>query len=200
MIKEEMQKPDGASCPVCRADFEWRVTKAPNTLIMALKRYRQDGRAKNTTSVYIQSDIELEEWGDGEKVRYNLSSIVRHHGDSQRQGHYTAMVRHEGDWWKADDSKITKMASFAVVAEESARDCYILMFEKHGTMANGSAAVSTAAVDFVNRERKRFDDGKALWNSLGEFTRSTWESGRTQREELCDILATRNVSQNSRLS
>jgi uncharacterized UBP type Zn finger protein len=72
-------------------------------------------------------------------ARYELRSLIMHHGNSPDSGHYTALVRHNHDntgnnicgetrcWLHMDDHKVP-----AVLSEKQAMDCdhlvYILLY------------------------------------------------------------------------
>ena len=56
---------------------------------------------------------------------YTLAGAIFHHGQFISRGHYTAVVRKNKHWFKADDSNISKCSW-----PRNSEDIYILFFEK----------------------------------------------------------------------
>jgi ubiquitin C-terminal hydrolase len=56
---------------------------------------------------------------------YTLSGAIFHHGETVSKGHYTAVVRKNKHWFKADDNTISKCSW-----PRNSKDIYILFFEK----------------------------------------------------------------------
>ncbi|KAL8287169.1 hypothetical protein RQP46_003621 [Phenoliferia psychrophenolica] len=51
------------------------------------------------------------------KIDYELSSYVRHHGDSLERGHYVAVIRSGSTWFEMNDERVTRKSAEAVRRE-----------------------------------------------------------------------------------
>ena len=62
--------------------------------------------------------------------RYRLHSVVSHYGDSTSSGHYVADVFRfdAGDWYRYDDTIVTKTTEEIVRGKKSQMNSYILMY------------------------------------------------------------------------
>ena len=98
---------------------QYTITKWPEILIVQLNRFLTS-MAKITSKIgYEQNMI----FGD---QKYNLMSVIMHHGQTIHAGHYTAAIKSSDDkWYVANDTRVLGPIQFSVMG-----DAYILIFEK----------------------------------------------------------------------
>jgi ubiquitin C-terminal hydrolase len=85
------------TCKVNLVDLNVKVTKFPKVLVVQIHGSEMDRR--ENVSISIDQSIALQ------GIRYNLKSILDHHGCGDvRSGHYTARVLRGSTWWKANDN------------------------------------------------------------------------------------------------
>lgn len=91
-------------CPKCkkhvRALRKMEIHEVPDLAIFTFNRFT--GTEKNNTPIEIFKAIKLEE------KKLKLIGILNHHG-STGGGHYVSHVLRGSDWYKANDSSITKV-------------------------------------------------------------------------------------------
>ncbi|XP_030287804.1 probable ubiquitin carboxyl-terminal hydrolase creB isoform X2 [Sparus aurata] len=110
------------------ATSRWEMVKAPQILILLLKRFDFD----YNTRLHFKSDCCVEvpyELQLGDKI-YKLYGMVNHMG-SLRGGHYTATVLSEDNtWYECDDTHVSKVEHqpFAKDRTFSSRTVYLLMY------------------------------------------------------------------------
>ena len=118
-------------CAHCQSQRSTQVTtfiRNPKTLIIQLNRFeflQESNRSiKKSDNIIIPNTTELP---DGTK--YNLLSIINHHGDSPNSGHYTCLLPEaSGDTFTlVDDATVTR--SFRRTEELNIAG-YILMYAK----------------------------------------------------------------------
>jgi len=140
-IKEEILTGDNKwFCPHCKEDREaykkMDIWKAPEILIVHLKRFIQDRRyyssRKNNVLVKFPIDnLDLTEViiGDKseEKYIYNLYAISNHSG-STSGGHYTAFVKNDkdGKWYDCNDSFVSEVSENNIITSSA----YLLFYER----------------------------------------------------------------------
>eukprot|EP00391_Amoebophrya_sp_Ameob2_P004383 CAMPEP_0179005252 /NCGR_PEP_ID=MMETSP0795-20121207/13803_1 /TAXON_ID=88552 /ORGANISM="Amoebophrya sp., Strain Ameob2" /LENGTH=1727 /DNA_ID=CAMNT_0020699697 /DNA_START=567 /DNA_END=5750 /DNA_ORIENTATION=- len=63
---------------------------------------------------------------------YALSSFILHHGEQTESGHYICYSRYNSDWWRYDDSKVTKVANIEreVNLASVASSAYVFLYER----------------------------------------------------------------------
>lgn len=60
-------------------------------------------------------------------------AIVRHHGESWRDGHYTAFSKHGEQWFDCND-KIVKPVTWANVRAMAREDAYLVVLRRKVTL------------------------------------------------------------------
>jgi ubiquitin C-terminal hydrolase len=140
-IKEEILTDENKwFCPHCKEDREaykkMDIWKAPEILIVHLKRFIQDRRyyssRKNNVLVTFPikgldlTDIIQGPNMDGEKYIYNLYAISNHSG-STGGGHYTAYVKTDDKWYDCNDSYVSEVSDENSIITSSA---YLLFYER----------------------------------------------------------------------
>lgn len=91
--------------------------------------------------------------------RYDLVSVIVHHGSSTSSGHYIAYVKSAGgQWFIADDSRVASVRIEQVLKQQA----YILLYARreprHWRLqgaANASAAYASTAVKSSKTAEKR---------------------------------------------
>ena len=61
-----------------------------------------------------------------DKLVYNCFGVINHIG-SMHFGHYTAFAKNNGQWYKYDDSHVTKVEDLTSIVSEEA---YVLFYER----------------------------------------------------------------------
>jgi ubiquitin C-terminal hydrolase len=121
---ETLNEDNKWTCSLCkqkvRATKQIRLSKLPNVLVVQLKRFEWDkltsaGTTKKHDCVDFPCGLErldvrqflVENMNVGSS-KYRLNAVVRHHGKSMHQGHYTAVARHQPrDQWHLFDDGTT---------------------------------------------------------------------------------------------
>ncbi|ORX71732.1 cysteine proteinase [Anaeromyces robustus] len=127
-------------CPHCKEDREaykkMDIWKAPEILIVHLKRFIQDRRyySSRKNNVLVKFPIEGLDLTDviigdksEEKYIYNLYAISNHSG-STGGGHYTAYVKNDkdGKWYDCNDSFVSEVSESSIVTPSA----YLLFYER----------------------------------------------------------------------
>jgi len=125
-------------CPNCKEDREaykkMDIWKAPEILIVHLKRFIQDKKYYNSykNNVLVKYPIEGLDLTnvvigpkDEEKYIYNLYAISSHSG-STSGGHYTAYVKNDGRWYDCNDSFVSEVSESSIVSSSA----YLLFYER----------------------------------------------------------------------
>lgn len=137
MIAEDMpiETIDEYSCDTCSARHtaqrKTAIWRLPQNLIVCLKRFTPDGQ-KIHTKISAEQTLELQSLFSEETpekkaiTKYNLRSIVDHHGGS-RGGHYTAQVKDpiSDNWVIFDDESVYPLAQ-----PKFGESTYILFYER----------------------------------------------------------------------
>ena len=122
----------GYTCPRCGRQNsciqKYEIESLPHILILHLKRFDVSTKGIVKNKKYIEFPLKNLKMGNRELV-CNLKSITNHYG-TLNTGHYVSFCksRYKGDWFKCDDTKITKM-------NESIKtpDAYLLYYEIDNT-------------------------------------------------------------------
>lgn len=141
MLKAEAEPEliEGYHCDACaptrtvakRSTFLWR---APQVLVVVLKRFTPDGRKIHTRiqSIPTTDDTDFAPFFSAESpertgiTSYGLRAIVDHHGGAGG-GHYTAQCKHTAtqEWYLYDDESASKLAA-PIFGDTT----YMLFFER----------------------------------------------------------------------
>jgi len=91
---------------------------------------RTDNKGKNThlqLSHALEIDVSQEHFR--QEARYRCDGFISRAGSSDQAGHYYAFVLIDGQWWKANDSRV-QIASLEEVERELASSSTILHYQK----------------------------------------------------------------------
>jgi Ubiquitin carboxyl-terminal hydrolase len=149
-----------------------RLATAPSILVCHLKRFAFDDFG-NLRRLHkrVKFPLRLEIGDFMSKVNkskpppYELVGVLVHQGSTCDSGHYLAYVRMNGQWFKCNDSEVTKVDVKTVLKQQA----YILMYQveemrrdtgiRQRTRASESGSVATG-----ERSRRRQADGRYQQN------------------------------------
>ena len=118
------------------------IEKLPNVLIIHLKRFsylkdQEIGVEKLRKKVDYNHDLiipkEVMARDMGMPIKYQLMSVVYHHGSSADAGHYTSDIYNAGQWWRIDDTAVKQIQNEEVLnagTEENIKNAYILLYRR----------------------------------------------------------------------
>lgn len=119
-------------CKLVKAVKRLSIRRAPNVLMIQLKRFDQRAR-KDSRFIEFPSKLDLCQYMHGFKngnVLYQLTGIVVHQGSSRQFGHYVACVRNaQGNWILKDDCT-GRQVNLQFVLRQKA---YVLFYERIDT-------------------------------------------------------------------
>jgi Ubiquitin carboxyl-terminal hydrolase len=135
--KTELLTEDNAVfCQKCRKKRSvtkgLRLATAPSILVCHLKRFAYDtyGRlVRLHKRIGFPQRLEIGDFMSNlNKARpppYELVGVLVHQGQTCASGHYLAFVKKNGEWFKCNDSEVTKVDEATVMMQQA----YILMYE-----------------------------------------------------------------------
>ncbi|EEB08283.2 ubiquitin carboxy terminal hydrolase Ubp4 [Schizosaccharomyces japonicus yFS275] len=141
-MQEVLQGNNAWHCPKCDVPRDAKktmsVSRLPSVLIFQLKRFRMIG----TTHRKIETSLEFKKRISSgmivppsfqssiyyEPVDYELFAFVNHYGDLEN-GHYTATVFHNYDWYYCDDAIVQPVTDFKRIYQNFST-AYILFYQK----------------------------------------------------------------------
>jgi hypothetical protein len=109
-----------------------RLATAPSILVCHLKRFAFDNYGRLVRlhkKINFPLRLEIEDFMSNlNKARpppYDLVGILVHQGQTCASGHYLAFVKKHGEWYRCNDSTVTKVDEATVLNQQA----YILMYE-----------------------------------------------------------------------
>ena len=124
-LADEFLKSEEKSC-VCSHDTcltKKQLISCPPTIIVTIGRFSYETFSmKNSDYVEVSHDLYLE--CENQIIKYQLKSVVCHHGTSDQQGHYTAVIRHGDQFVSCSDM------SLSFTADNLNRSCYIVIYDR----------------------------------------------------------------------
>ena len=112
-----------------------RLATAPSILVCHLKRFAFDNYGRTVRlSKHVHFPLKLEIGDYMSRVNkakpppYELVGVLVHQGRSCESGHYLAYVKCHNEWYKANDSVVSKADAKTVLSQ----DAYILLYEVAG--------------------------------------------------------------------
>ena len=142
--KDELLTEDNAVfCQKCRQKRSvtkgLRLATAPSILVCHLKRFAFNdyGRlVRLHKRIEFPQKLEIGDYMSNlNKARpppYDLVGVLVHQGQTCASGHYLSFVKKNGEWFKCNDSEITKVEESVVMNQQA----YILMYEVAEMRAN----------------------------------------------------------------
>lgn len=131
-------------CKKCKrktqAQRSTRVLRAPNVLLVQLKRFTSFG-SKIRTPVNVELTLRLDRfmYQAGDCCPYQLTAVIEHMGSGIDHGHYIAMVRgFDGKTWHLFDDEESRPISQSTLQQ---RQAYLMVYTKREArpvMANGT--------------------------------------------------------------
>jgi integrase len=85
-----------------------RLAKPGEHIIFHISRFERTGP---TTFKKVTRPINLPRLFAIAGVQFEVTAVVNHIGATPHSGHYTACIRRDGDWWLADDAKVTRLTT-----------------------------------------------------------------------------------------
>ncbi|MCJ1310555.1 CSN-associated deubiquitinating enzyme Ubp12 [Agyrium rufum] len=145
--KEEiLSENDAWYCPRCkehrRASKRFELWKAPDILIMHLKRFSAQGRFRDKLDVKVDFPVEGLDLSsrvvvheEGKELVYDLFAVDNHYG-GLGGGHYTAFAKNYNDdaWYEYNDSQVSRRSDPKYVVTSSA---YLLFYRRRSTAPLG---------------------------------------------------------------
>lgn len=117
-----------------RASKELLISRAPEILIIHLKRFKYSSSeyngtvlSKNRELINFPLDLNINKYMyfPTEQVDYSLFAVSQHYGNLG-SGHYTAACKVEDEWYKFDDETFKKIHSESIVDESA----YVLFYQR----------------------------------------------------------------------
>jgi hypothetical protein len=112
-----------------------RLATAPSIMVCHLKRFAFDNYGRTVRlSKHVHFPLKLEIGDYMSRVNkakpppYELVGVLVHQGRSCESGHYLAYVKCHNEWYKANDSVVSKADAQTVLSQ----DAYILLYEVAG--------------------------------------------------------------------
>ena len=123
-------------------------SETPNILVVTMMRFTTSG-VKNETQVDFGLNLDLTPFVEpGAFPYYELFAVINHSGHQINRGHFTCFVKCSNSWYSADDSKVVKESSQAVLESRP----YVLFYKRHYGSVLNPVMVSFG---IPNKEKKR---------------------------------------------
>ncbi|KAM3327055.1 ubiquitin carboxyl-terminal hydrolase 20-like [Capsicum chacoense] len=130
------------SCERCKEQVsiekQLMLYNAPSVAVFHLKRFQNDGSIVQKVDKHISFPLELDLLpyteniqSYNEEMKYDLYAVIVHAGSTSSSGHYYSFICAEpSEWYKFDDSTISRAHEDLVLAEEA----YIMFYAKRDTL------------------------------------------------------------------
>jgi hypothetical protein len=132
---EILDEDNAVSCAKCKkrsVTKGLRLATAPSILVCHLKRFAFDNYGRLIRlhkKINFPLRLEIEDFMSNlNKARpppYDLVGILVHQGQTCASGHYLAFVKKHGEWYRCNDSSVTKVDEATVLNQQA----YILIYE-----------------------------------------------------------------------
>ncbi|EFQ99536.1 protein kinase subdomain-containing protein [Nannizzia gypsea CBS 118893] len=145
--EEILSENDAWYCPRCkehrRASKKFELWKAPDILVMHLKRFSANRIFRDKIDAVVEFPLELDMSGrvqmveEGESMMYDLIAVDNHYG-GLGGGHYTAYARNfvDGLWYEFNDSHVTMKRDPSSVVTSAA---YLLFYRRRSNVPLGGS-------------------------------------------------------------
>ncbi len=187
-------------CPACsvktRAWKGLRLWRAPEVLVILLKRFRYDdyGNATKIDSLvdFPLEGLDLSEHLDegpvegGPEPVYDLFAVCNHVG-SLAGGHYTALARNplSGDWYEFNDHHVTRVGARVGQPQTPLQDhivssmAYVLLYRRRNSAVSSEAALRQVLPGIVPEGEARKALPALPSSAMGNGTAHEVEGGLT---------------------
>lgn len=173
--------------PKASATKQVFIESLPPVLILHLKRFHYDHQTKRTEKIWKKVgyplDLEIPKEvfptqlrskyaAPGSLPRYQLISVIYHHGKQANGGHYTVDIRRQDgrEWIRLDDTLIRRIRSEDVAEGGSEEDPKVLAaaLEQHKQQKAGSNRFEQIEQEDENDD----DQSDHAWNQVNGHTRN----------------------------
>ena len=108
------------------------LTDAPLTLAVLAGRFQMvHGQINKFHGIIVPNEnLEVPVYTEAEFTtkRYVLNSFIAHEGDTSSSGHYYAVLRYDGAYYRADDNSSAKLMN-SVQFKQSCRQSYLFFYQ-----------------------------------------------------------------------
>ncbi|PHT96763.1 hypothetical protein BC332_34311 [Capsicum chinense] len=130
------------TCERCKAQVsiekKLMIDSAPSVAVFHLKRFQNDGSVVWKVDKHVSFPLELDllpytdnNQTNNEQMKYDLYAVIVHAGSTSSSGHYYCFICAEpNEWYKFDDTTISRVQKDVVLAEEA----YIMFYAKRDTL------------------------------------------------------------------
>jgi ubiquitin C-terminal hydrolase len=122
-----------------KAIIRKRIEKAPNNLIIHLKRFAYPTLKKDRTLISYKHALDIEPFMSSEKptnqdpdsfTKYELFGMIIHKGREMDRGHYICLFKREDKWYEFDDDKVYEIQGKEFTKYVLDKEIYILFYKK----------------------------------------------------------------------
>ncbi|EGE07743.1 hypothetical protein TEQG_06726 [Trichophyton equinum CBS 127.97] len=175
--EEILSENDAWYCPRCkehrRASKKFELWKAPDILVMHLKRFSANRIFRDKIDAVVDFPLELDMSGrvqmveEGESMVYDLIAVDNHYG-GLGGGHYTAYARNfvDGLWYEFNDSHVTMKRDPSSVVTSAA---YLLFYRRRSDVPLGGSFLAR----LTEQAHDRASDDSGSESSSGNGTSGT---------------------------
>ncbi|KAF3620337.1 putative glycine-rich cell wall structural protein 1.8-like [Capsicum annuum] len=130
------------SCERCKVQVsiekQVMLYNVPSVAIFHLKRFQNDGSVVRKVEKHVSFPLELDlllytdnNQTNNEQIKYDLYAVIVHVGSTSSSGHYYCFICAEpNEWYKFDDSMISRVHEDLVLAEKA----YIMFYATRDTL------------------------------------------------------------------
>ncbi|XP_047260413.1 ubiquitin carboxyl-terminal hydrolase 20-like [Capsicum annuum] len=130
------------TCERCKAQVsiekKLMIDSAPSVAVFHLKRFQNDGSDVWKVDKHVSFPLELDllpytdnNQTNNEQMKYDLYAVIMHAGSTSSSGHYYCFICAEpNEWYKFDDTMISRVQKDVVLAEEA----YVMFYAKRDTL------------------------------------------------------------------
>ncbi|KAG9392947.1 Ubiquitin carboxyl-terminal hydrolase [Carpediemonas membranifera] len=159
------------------------IAHPPETLMITFQVYdpikdRKCSKQPRYPLTLDMSPYVAEPYGD-ERDRYDLVSVIRHHGHSQHSGHYYCQAKHDGKWYELNDEFVDSITASDATAlnGRAAGSAYIVIYMRRPKGAASGIEPEVAPAPQVRTKGKADKGKKSIVGGLAKATMLKKKSG-----------------------